>query len=90
MGEGLACGVDGTLSHFLNVLQELGFGCPRVPQQQHVDVPTQAVRAGRVLLLTPEQGQRNSHLDVAVAVDAGGNALGNPLPCSAASVHVSE
>ena len=75
-------GVDGAGGQLLGVLQELGLCCARVAQQQHVDVPPQAVRAGRCLLQPPEERQRDARLDVGVAVDAGGNAFADALACA--------
>lgn len=75
-------GVDGALRDFLDVLEELGFGDARVSQQQHVDVATQAVRAGGVLLLAAKQRQCDGRLDVAVPVDRRRDALADALGCA--------
>ena len=51
------CGVHGALGSLLDVLQELGLGGARVPQQQHVDVAAQPVGACRRLLLQEHGGK---------------------------------
>ena len=79
MGMHRTCGVDGALGNLLHILEELRLGHAGVSQQQHVDVPTQPVRAGGVLGLATKERQRNAHLNVVVAIDGGRYALADAL-----------
>ena len=65
----VTCGVNSSLRHFLNILEELGLGCSRVAQQQQVDVSTQPVFTTGMLLLAPKQSHGYTPLDVGMAVD---------------------
>lgn len=71
----LTCCVYSPLGNLLCVLEELRLGGSGVSKQQHVDVATQAVAAGGVLLLAAKQGEGNATLDVQVAVDGGCNGV---------------
>ena len=77
-----ACGVHRALCNLLNVLEELGLRCAGVAQQEHVDVASEAVGAGGVLLLAAKQRQSNARLDVQVSIDGGRYTLEDALACA--------
>ena len=81
--ESPTCGVDSPLGNLLRVLEELGLGSARVPEQQHVDVSTQAMAATGMLLLATKEGQGNAALDVEMAVDGGCDGIEDEGSCAA-------
>lgn len=68
-GRALARRVDRPLERLADVLQALALGQPRVPQDEHVDVPADAVLPRRHLRDAAEHRRRERALHVRLAVD---------------------
>ena len=75
-GRTLAGGVDGDGSDFLDKLEELGFCCAGVAEEEDVDVAAEFHSVGEDLLGAAEEQAGDGLFDVGVTVDGGSDAVG--------------
>src|SRR5271154_196411 len=75
----LSSGKYGTMSRFLNVFEDLRFGCTRITEKENIDITTNGMFAIDVFRNASEERQCNCCLDVFVAIDTGSNRLVDSL-----------
>src|SRR5271168_2455746 len=75
----LTSGENSAMSRFLNVFQNLRFGCTGVTEEKNIEVSTNGVFSIDIFRDTTEERQRNGGLDVLVAIDTWGNRVVDPL-----------